>query len=46
MTYMFPRSGEIVLGGSYQYNDWTTNPEPDVTERILASNRAIFDNFR
>ena len=45
VTYMFPRAGEILLGGSYQRNDWTTHPEPDVTERIIADNKAIFDTF-
>lgn len=46
VTYMFPRAGEILLGGSYQKNDWTRHPEAEVTERIIADNRAIFDNFR
>lgn len=44
VTYMFPRAGEILLGGSYQRGDWTTHPEPAVTERIIADNQAIFDN--
>jgi len=46
VTYMFPRKGEILLGGSYQFNDWTRHVETDVTERIIADNRAIFDNMR
>lgn len=46
VTYMFPRAGEILLGGSYQRNDWSPHPEADVTERIIADNRAIFDNLR
>jgi len=45
VTYMFPRGGEIVLGGSFQLGDWSRHPEPDVTERIIADNKAIFDNF-
>ena len=45
VTYMFPRSGEIVLGGSFQTGDWSTHPEPEVTARIIDDNRAIFDNF-
>ncbi len=45
VTYMFPRAGEILLGGSYQRDDWSPHPEPDVTERIIADNKAIFDNF-
>ena len=46
VTYMFPRSGEILLGGSYQRNDWSPHVEPDVTERIVADNKAVFDNLR
>ena len=45
ITYMFSRNGEIVLGGSFQLGDWTRNPEPDVTERIIADNKALFDRF-
>ncbi|MCB1683564.1 MAG: FAD-dependent oxidoreductase [Pseudomonadales bacterium] len=45
-TYMFPRVGEIVLGGSYQKGDWSRNPEPEVTERIVGDNRRLFDNLR
>ena len=46
VTYMFPRKGEILLGGSYQKNDWTRHVEQDVTDRIVADNKAIFDNMR
>ena len=46
VTYMFPRRGEILLGGSYQFDDWTTHVEADVTDRIIADNKAIFDNMR
>lgn len=46
VTYMFPRAGEILLGGSYQHDDWSLHPEPEVTERIIADNKAIFENFR
>ena len=45
VTYMFPRAGEILLGGSYQRDDWSPHAEPDVTERIIADNKAVFDNF-
>ena len=46
VTYMFPRKGEILLGGSYQFDDWTTHVEADVTDRIIEDNKAIFDNLR
>lgn len=41
-AYMFPRSGEILLGGSYQKNDWSRHPEAAVTERIVEDHRALF----
>lgn len=46
VTYMFPRSGEILLGGSFQPGDWSRHPEPEVTERIVADNRALFEALR
>ena len=45
VTYMFPRRGEILLGGSFQRGDWSRHPEPDVTARIIADNKAVFDAF-
>lgn len=46
VTYMFPRKGEILLGGSYQRNDWTRHAEPGVTDRIIANHQALFDNMK
>ena len=45
VTYMFPRSGEILLGGSYQQGDWSPHPEAEVTERIIDDHRALFSSF-
>lgn len=45
-AYMFPRSGEILLGGSYQQDDWSRHPEPAVTERIIEDHRALFASMR
>ncbi|MEM8491801.1 MAG: FAD-dependent oxidoreductase [Pseudomonadota bacterium] len=45
VTYMFSRQGEILLGGSYQREDWSMEAEPEVTERIIADHRALFANF-
>lgn len=42
VSYMFPRSGEIVLGGSFQRGDWSRHAEPEVTDRILADHQALF----
>ena len=35
MLYMFPRSDVILLGGTFKLGDYTTNPEPDETFRIV-----------
>ncbi|MEO0438253.1 MAG: FAD-dependent oxidoreductase [Pseudomonadota bacterium] len=45
VTYMFSRKGEILLGGSFQRGDWSQEPELEVTQRIVADNRALFENF-
>ncbi|MEE4110328.1 MAG: FAD-dependent oxidoreductase [Halieaceae bacterium] len=42
VTYMFPRRGEILLGGSFQLDDWSREAEPEVTQRIIEDNRALF----
>jgi glycine/D-amino acid oxidase-like deaminating enzyme len=42
VSYMFPRAGEILLGGSFQRGDWSRQAEPEVTERILADHAALF----
>ncbi len=46
VTYMFPRSGEIVLGGSYQRGDWSKHVEPEVTERIIEDHSALFRSWQ
>ena len=45
VTYMFPRTGEILLGGSFEPGNWTRTVDPDVTERILADNKRVYDQF-
>lgn len=45
VTYMFPRSGEILLGGSYQQGDWSPHAEAEVTERIIADHKSLFERF-
>lgn len=41
-TYMFPRSDGILLGGTFEYNNWDLTPDPKETERILREHRAFF----
>ncbi len=40
--YMFPRPDGIVLGGTFERGEWSTQPEPAAIERILASHRRLF----
>ncbi len=41
--YMIPRSDGIMLGGSWQYNDWSLTPDPAQTHRILKGNGKLFE---
>lgn len=44
--YMFPRPDGIILGGTFEIDQWSTVPvEADIT-RILASHAALFGGFR
>ena len=44
--YMFPRSDGIVLGGTHDRNEWSTTPDPAVTDSIIASHRQVFQTLR
>ena len=44
--YMFPRPDGIVLGGTFEPDEWSTVPEPETIARILASHRRLFEGFR
>jgi glycine/D-amino acid oxidase-like deaminating enzyme len=44
--YMFPRPDGILLGGTFELDQWSTEPEPDAIARILASHRRLFGAFR
>ncbi|HEX8513785.1 MAG TPA: FAD-dependent oxidoreductase [Allosphingosinicella sp.] len=44
--YMFPRPDGIVLGGTYERNNWSTDPDPATTDRLIAQHRQVFDHFR
>ncbi|MEE4279363.1 MAG: FAD-dependent oxidoreductase [Halieaceae bacterium] len=45
VTYMFSRRGEILLGGSFELGNWSREPDPEITQRIIHDNRAVFDAF-
>lgn len=44
--YMFPRPDGVVLGGSWEYDKWTTEPEPEQIARIVEAHRTLFAGFR
>jgi len=43
--YMFSRSDALVLGGTFKLGDYSTNPEPAETQRILSEHQRIFSGF-
>ena len=44
--YMFPRPDGILLGGTFELDQWSTEPEPETIDRILDSHRRLFAGFR
>ena len=44
--YMFPRTDGIMLGGTFDHGNWSLDPDPAATARILAGHKRIFDGFR
>ena len=39
--YMFPRRDGIILGGTWDHDDWNLNPDPETTTTILAAHAEI-----
>jgi glycine/D-amino acid oxidase-like deaminating enzyme len=44
--YMFPRPDGIVLGGTFELDQWDTTPQPEAISRILAVHKRFFAGFR
>jgi D-amino-acid oxidase len=44
--YMFPRPDGIVLGGTFQKDNWSTDPDPATAQQILAAHQKLFGNLR
>jgi glycine/D-amino acid oxidase-like deaminating enzyme len=44
--YMFPRPDGIVLGGTFELDQWDTTPEPETISRIIASHKGFFAHLR
>ena len=45
VLYMFPRKGEILLGGTYGRGDWSLSPDPGQTDRIITEHQELFRDF-
>jgi D-amino-acid oxidase len=44
--YMFPHSDGIILGGTFEPDNWDTRADPITAARILRSHQEIFGNLR
>lgn len=44
--YMFPRQDGILLGGTFERGDWSLEPNPIETERILTGHTNLFRGMR
>lgn len=44
--YMFPRPDGIILGGTFELDEWSTTPEPATIQRIIADHKRFFSSFR
>lgn len=44
--YMFPRPDGIILGGTFERDQWDTTPDPRAIARVIARHKRFFDSFR
>jgi glycine/D-amino acid oxidase-like deaminating enzyme len=44
--YMFPRPDGIILGGSFELDEWDIRPDPARIAKIVAAHRRFFSSFR
>jgi D-amino-acid oxidase len=44
--YMFGRRDGIVLGGSFERNQWSLEPNPETIAGIMAGHNSLFDDMR
>jgi glycine/D-amino acid oxidase-like deaminating enzyme len=44
--YMFPRADGILLGGTFEYDQWDPTPQPADIARIIADHLRFFTGFR
>jgi|SRR5579884_151389 len=44
--YMFPRPDGILLGGTFELDEWDTTPDPQTIARIIANHKRFFSSLR
>jgi glycine/D-amino acid oxidase-like deaminating enzyme len=44
--YMFPRADGILLGGTFEFDQWDTTPQPEDIARIVADHKRFFESLR
>ena len=44
--YMFPRADGIILGGSFELDQWDATPDPARIARIIQRHKVFFSRFR
>lgn len=44
--YMFPRPDGIILGGTFEVDEWDATPQPATIEHIVSAQKRFFDSFR
>jgi glycine/D-amino acid oxidase-like deaminating enzyme len=44
--YMFPRPDGILLGGTFELDQWDATPQPETVARIISSQKRFFESFR
>ncbi|HEX8571885.1 MAG TPA: FAD-dependent oxidoreductase [Allosphingosinicella sp.] len=44
--YMFPRADGILLGGTFEPDEWDSAPQPGAIARIVEAHKALFGGFR
>jgi glycine/D-amino acid oxidase-like deaminating enzyme len=44
--YMFPRRDGIILGGTFDHDDWSLDPDPEQTSQILTGHSEIMKGLR
>ena len=45
-SYMFPRRDGIILGGTFERGNWSTDEDPATTAKILANHKAMFAKLK